>query len=146
MAACLLFVGAIAAATTAAARSMTPAPSTAQASVSSHASKQAEERFVRPVAAMESETLLPSCPTNASVREQARDVIRNLLSACDHVPDGYARFTAQLLPNGSIRFTSSENDPTEGSVPICALVGPLSHPLVIQSSCHVEVTLVERDL
>jgi hypothetical protein len=143
MAACLLFIGAIAAATTAAAGSiqLTPPAFADQDTCARHATWQVAQPS-RSLEIVESESLHPTCG-DANVPLETLVAIDALLAPCDRVPDGFASFAVHLMPDGRILLTSPSDDPNDGLVPTCALRSPLRHELSLEQSCRVEVTIKE---
>jgi len=143
MAACLLFIGAIAAATTAAAGSIQGLrPGFADQDTCSRNADWSDAHPAREIEILESETLHPTCD-GADVPVQTQAAINALLAHCDRVPDGFAAFAVHLLPDGRIVLTSPTDDPDDGQVPTCALRSPLRHELSLEHTCRVEVTITE---
>ena len=142
MPACLLALGAIAAATTAAAGSIRyPSDIHADQVICARQVSRAENPDARSVGIVEAEALHTTCSAMDPVAVQ--DTIDALVAPCDSVPDGVARFAVHLLPNGRIELAAPSGDPTEGQVPTCTLRSPLHHDLRLDQACRVQVTLVE---
>lgn len=143
MAACLLFIGAIAAATTAAAGSIQlPPQGLADQDTCARHATWPEAHPARELEIVESESLHPTCG-DADVPQETLTAINALLAPCDRVPDGFASFAVHLMPDGRILLTSPSDDPNDGQVPTCALRTPLRHELPLEHSCRVEVTITE---
>lgn len=143
MAACLLFIGAIAAATTAAAGSIQLPPTgfADQDTCARHATWQGA-RLSHAIEIVESESLHPTCG-DADVPLETLAAINALVAPCDRVPDGFASFAVHLVPDGRVLLTSPTDDPNDGQVPTCALRTPLRHELSLGHSCRFEVTITE---
>jgi hypothetical protein len=73
---------------------------------------------------------------NARLAEAA---INQLVDGCGNFSGDPVRFTAQLLPDGSMRFEPRPGASTE--IPICLLSHPLRHHVRLQSACGLDVRL-----
>lgn len=80
-------------------------------------------------------------PANARLAEKA---INQLVDGCSSLPGGSVRFTATLLPGGTMQF-ESRGDGSE-LIPICALSHPLTHGVHLQKSCSLDVQLEAASL
>ncbi len=142
MVACLLCTGGIAAATTAAAGSLSllaPVPAE-QSSCRRHAIPP-ELPPPRSLHILEAEVVpAGQKPFPAPLLH----VAATLVSPCSHLPGGFADFTAQFHPNGRIRLASPEGDPHLGRVPTCILHHPLHHDLSLEETVQLRITLVDR--
>lgn len=135
MAACLLTLCVVAAATGATARSI-PLHSPAVTEFST-AMRLEQPREVRSLHVVESEALVRHCQNGAAVLQdtEART------SQCSSTPE--AAFRLRYLPDGTIEVPADEDHPF---VPSCALRNPLNHRVEIRSACEVIVAFREPPL
>ncbi len=92
---------------------------------------------------VEATILFSDCGAVSNLNAQlAEGTMRRLVESCDSVPGGHAKFTASLMPNGSIEIATPEGP--EGTVPVCVLRHGLKHQVTVRKACKLEVQLEQR--
>lgn len=69
----------------------------------------------------------------------AQTTMNQLVEGCASVPGGHVSLLATLQPNGQIELAAPEGQPE--TVPLCVLKHALTHKVVLQKACHLEVSL-----
>ncbi|GMV18541.1 MAG: hypothetical protein HS104_41255 [Polyangiaceae bacterium] len=96
------------------------------------------------VAVVEGSVMLGECPAKLE-RKKAEQTMNDLVSACDNVPGGTAKFQATLRPGGRIEISAPDGS-DQGTVPICVIKHKLQHKLFLTKPCTLAVQIEEKSV
>ncbi|MBK9000043.1 MAG: hypothetical protein IPM35_30360 [Myxococcales bacterium] len=96
------------------------------------------------VSVVEGSVMLGECPAKLD-KKKAEQTMNDLVSGCDDVPGGTAKFQATLRPGGRIEISAPDGS-DQGTVPICVIKHKLSHKLFLAKPCTLAVQIEAKSV